>query len=212
MPTTSQPPAVQHKLVPFTLNVTGLTGDVKTVTSEKFADIDAAVEDGNFSHVELRINTTSFAKLTKLNFAALLIKSRDHVAGMVSLHPDRLADTQPRGGLNPLFNGVIRYNGSALMKNLAEIMAERGFTFDRETEDFVFTWNGADRNVVMASSRRLLNLARFLSTYTRRFNSNKKLSWGTFDSITRLLRLPGPTTQVAEDNDEDDEDDDNEQD
>lgn len=181
----------------FTLIVTPLNGAARTVAGNEIATLDAAVEDGNFSAAELRLSIKELPNLAKLNVGAILLKGRQFISMMATLQPDTTSSV--RTTMNPFFQGTVRFSGKALAKFIHGDLAAIGYTFNMDTEELIFNFSGVEKFVVMAASRRLINIVKFSSTFTRRLNSTKKFRWETFDSISRLCAMPVAETVVTDD-------------
>lgn len=183
-------------MVTFKLFIIPLHGDM--TTADSLAGIGPAIADG-FAKATLRLNISSLPPLGKQNIAAILYKSRHLLSsGMLIVGADTTQGRAPTE-LNPIFAGG-RFSGPALDRFLETTVKTFGFTYEAAKQEFVFQF-GDNPYVVQAVTRRLLNVAAFCSTYTKRFNTSKKFRWETFESISRLKSLPTVQT-VTEDQEE----------
>lgn len=184
-------------MVTFKLFLTPLHGDQVSVDS--LAELDRVVADG-FVRATLRLNLSTLPPLGKLNVAAVLYKSRHLLSsGMLVVGTDSTPANVNPGDLNPIFAGG-RFSGPALDRFVETTAKTFGFTYEAAKQELVLQF-GDNPYVVQAVTRRMLNLAAFCASHTKRFNTSKKFRWETFDSITRLKSLPTVTT-TAEDQEE----------
>ena len=184
----------------FTATITTLDGIKTSVKGDNIKDLDTAVESSTFSSVELRISLLDLPRLAKLNVGAILLKGRPFINSLVVLDQEATTQDRPQG-INPFFQGAMRFNGKALAKFVRDELKKLGYTFDPDTEELIFNFRGVDQFVVLGASRRLLNLITFSSTYTRRLNTNKKFKWDTICGLSRTCVMPVPVADVVADDD-----------